>query len=191
MKKVVLLPNPHKDAEFSVSRRIAEVLRSVGIVVCIDRAFGTDLFGLAEVFSVLPADAQLLLVVGGDGSVLDASVFAIEHDLPLLGVNLGKLGYLSEVETGEIEKLARLADDAFCTEEKMLLCTERIVNGRSVDRSERLALNDVVISHETYLGITDLRLSGGSGSVHYRADGMILSTPAGSTAYSAKTVGSL
>ena len=184
IRNIVLLPNPAKDVGLALSRKVAGILAEAGGRVFLDETYATDLSGFATPYRAFPAGAELILVVGGDGSMLDASVKALAHDLPLLGVNLGKLGYLSEIEPDEIASLSALIEGNYSIEEKMLLSAERIADGKVVSCSDRLALNDVVVSHETYLGITDFLLSGGSGALRYRADGMIVSTPAGSTAYS-------
>ena len=120
----------------------------------------------------------MVISVGGDGSILDASVTALLWDIPLLGVNLGKVGYLSEVEPDNLDILARLFSGEYTVEEKMLLTVAAVRDG-AAERAERLAVNDVIISHDTFLGIADFTLENSVGDcVKYRADGLILSTPA-------------
>ncbi|MBQ1261177.1 MAG: NAD(+)/NADH kinase, partial [Clostridia bacterium] len=106
------------------------------------------------------------------------------HDVPLLGVNLGKVGYLTEVDPDNLEMLSRLKTGEYKIEEKMLLQTTLDCgNGAAV--ADRLAVNDVVISHNVFLGISDFDVENEDGdSIKYRADGIIASTPVGSTAYS-------
>ncbi len=184
MKKILIIPNKNKDKNLEVSVRVSKLLASYGAFVCVQKKYETDLSGFATSISEIPSDLDLIIVIGGDGSVLDASVLAIEKEIPILGVNLGKLGYLAELDVDNIEMLAKLFTGEYAVEDKMLLEASCISNGK-VFKSERLAVNDIIISHDTFLGIADFRLEKSDGEcVRYRADGMIFSTPVGSTAYS-------
>ena len=183
MKNIVVIPNLKKDTTLAVTKALINKLTQCGAAVYIEEKFINDVNLYAIAYKNFPNEAELIIVVGGDGSVLDASVVAIEHDIPMLGVNLGKVGYLSELEPDNLDILTRIINGNYKLEEKMLLSVTHIVCGKST-KSERLAVNDVIISHDTFLGIADFLLENSVGdSVKYRADGMILSTPAGSTAY--------
>ena len=184
MKNIVLIPNPSKDKGLEVTSRLIELLFSLGASVYLEKKYRDAVSVNPIYYTELPKCTELIIVVGGDGSVLDASVTAIERDIPMLGVNLGKVGYLSEIEPDNLEILENLFTGEYKTEEKMLLSVSHI-RGGEVTVSKRLAVNDVIISHNTFLGIADFVLENSSGDyIKYRADGMILSTPAGSTAYS-------
>jgi len=183
LKKVIIIPNVTKDVGLSVTGRIVELLSSLGIEAFVDREYSDSLSAVPV--STAPTDAELIIVVGGDGSVIDASRLATLLDIPILGVNLGRVGYLSEVETDSLAILSRLAQGDYNIEERMLLVADIVFSDGRVRSSERMAVNDVVISHESYLGISEFRVENGRGeSVKYRADGVIVSTPLGSTAYS-------
>jgi len=183
LKRILLIPNIHKDPDLVVSHKVAELLLSEGASLYIDEKFISDLDAGVSVYDEC-TELDLIIVIGGDGSILDAAKYAIERKIPILGVNLGKVGYLSEVDKDNISVLKRLFTGDYSVEDKMLLEAERISDGRSI-HSERLALNDIIIGHDTFLGIAEFRLekSGGE-TVKYRADGIIFSTPVGSTAYS-------
>ncbi len=184
MKNIVIIPNKLKDTDLSVSCKVAGFLVSCGACVFVEEKYGTDLSGYATVCPCIPSEAELIVVIGGDGSIIDASVPAIEHDLPVLGINLGNIGYLAEIEPENISRLQRLFSGEYKVEEKMLLSVS-IVRADETIESGRLAVNDVIISHEAYLGLAELSLTDSNGAtVKYRADGLILSTPVGSTAYS-------
>ena len=184
MKSIVIIPNMHKDPDFAVSRKVAQFLESCGADVYVEEKYEADFGQHATVCTSIPVDAELIVVIGGDGSIIDASVPAVEHDLPVLGVNLGNLGYLAEVEPDNLCQLKRIFTGEYKIEEKMLLSVS-LLRGTNTVESARLALNDVIISHESYLGLAELSLTDSHGStVKYRADGLILSTPVGSTAYS-------
>lgn len=185
MKKVILIPNQKKDEALKVTADVIKKLVSLNVTPYIDCAFeGLKKVG-AVTYSDLPNDAELVIVLGGDGSVIDASRIAIALDIPMLGINLGKVGYLSEVEIDNINLLDRLVTGDYSLESKMLLTVERYSPEGVHEISVRDAVNDVVFSHEDYLGISDFKLENSNGDrLVYRADGLILSTPAGSTAYS-------
>ncbi len=184
MKNIVIVPNMTKDGAFDVTRALVDKLSAMGLSLFCAEAYRSYLGGKIEYFTELPSGADLIIVVGGDGSVLDASVSAIDGDIPLIGVNLGKVGYLSEVEPDSLDVFSRLISGEYYVEEKMLVSLT-VVNGGKASKVARLAVNDVVISHDGFLGIADFRVKNSTGdSVRYRADGIILSTPTGSTAYS-------
>lgn len=184
MKNIVLIPNPKKDKGLSVTVRLVELLSSYGAVLYAEEKYRESLPRCVNFYKELPESTELIIVVGGDGSVLDASVLALERDVCMLGVNLGKVGYLSEIEPDNLEILEGLFNGSYKIDEKMLLSVAHQRDGATV-YSSRLAVNDVIISHNTFLGIADFVLENSSSDyIKYRADGMILSTPAGSTAYS-------
>ena len=184
MKNIAIIPNIHKDAELFVTKNLVEKLLYFGAEVFVEAKFAKHLSQSVVSYDTFPEDAELIIVVGGDGSILDASVIAIERNIPILGVNLGKVGYLSEVEPDNLDILSGIFFGNYSIEEKMLLSVNH-VSDKVVHKSKRLAVNDVIISHDTFLGIADFVLENSVGDcLKYRADGLILSTPAGSTAYS-------
>ena len=184
MKHIVIIPNPKRDEGLSVTKRLSKMLITLGAVVYVDEKYENDFPSSVQRYGNFPSCADLIIVVGGDGSILDASSVALKYDLPLVGVNLGKVGYLSEIELDELDVLNRLFSGQYTVNEKMLLTVSKVCAGEE-KACERLAVNDVIISHDSFLGIADFTLENSVGdSLKYRADGLILSTPAGSTAYS-------
>ena len=183
MRNIAVIPNVNKDTDLSVTAKVVDTLTACGAVVYLEDKFSGTYIKKCRFYSDFPSDAELIVVVGGDGSMLDASVVAIEFDIPIIGVNMGKVGYLSEVEPDNLEVFKKIFDGNFKIEEKMLLYTE-LSSGAEVRLAERLAVNDVVISHDSYLGIAEFTVCGKGGGVRYRADGIVISTPQGSTAYS-------
>lgn len=183
MKAFVILPNPLKDKDLSVSRAVVDRLIACGARVYAEASMASRLPG-CEPYTTFPSDAELLLVIGGDGSVIDASVLAVQKQIPLLGINLGKIGYLSEVDPQELSVLRQLIDDQYTTTEQMLLTVSCVIAGEQVT-CDRMALNDIIVSHSSASGIAEFTVSDSSeDTVRYRADGLIVATPAGSTAYS-------
>ena len=183
LKKVIVIPNSKKDKDLCVTGKIVDILSSLGIETFVDSEY-SDALSMVPKFTA-PKDAELIIVVGGDGSIIDASGLAAALDVPILGVNLGRVGYLSEIEPDALETLCRLCRGEYEIEERMLLSAEIVDATGNVKASERMAVNDVVISHDNYLGISEFKIENGRGdTVKYRADGVIVSTPLGSTAYS-------
>lgn len=182
MNKIILIPNITKDKELSFTKDIAYRLIELGLTVYLYADYSMD--GTVS-YTDIPTDAELIIVVGGDGSVIDASGLAVELDVPLLGINLGKVGYLTTLDPDNYNELSKLVIDEFFISEKMLLSVIKTDKNGDKCYSNRLALNDVIVTHDSYLGIADFKIENSRGdSVIYRADGVIISTPSGSTAYS-------
>ncbi len=183
MKRIFLLPNPGKDTGLSVTKRAAELLISKGADVFIPAEYVSFNIPGINPCEEFPSGTDLIIVVGGDGSFIDASIHAVNHNVPILGIDLGKVGYLSEVEPSELSLLENIFTGNYKIREKILLSATLTENGRE-KHIERLAVNDVVVSHNSYLGIADFVVYSKEGGIRYRADGVVISTPAGSTAYS-------
>lgn len=188
MKKVILTPNPYRDKNFSVVLKAQEVLNSVGIETKICLPFDVDKdFDLPRnvVFSELRKEistAQLLICFGGDGTLLHSSKAATYAGIPVLGVNIGTLGFMAELESTELELLRLLADDRYTIERRMMLDC-KVYRDKQLLANE-ICLNDTVITkgavaRVVHLGVycdevKALELSG---------DGVIIATPTGSTGY--------
>jgi NAD+ kinase len=132
----------------------------------------------------LPGQVDLLIVLGGDGTLLSMARAVGDLGVPLLGVNLGGLGFLTTTTLEEMfPALEAYLEDRMAIEERMLLAARVIRNGQPL--CEYAALNDVVITKSAMSRIIDLSVSvEGRYATAYRADGLIISTPTGSTAYS-------
>ena len=184
MKNIVIVPNMSKDVTGEVTALLVDKLAAMGFLLYSAEKYREYFSKNVKLYSSFPKEAELIIVVGGDGSVLDASVEAIAQNVPIIGVNLGKVGYLSEVEPDNLDIFARLSDDDYSIENRMLLSLS-LNKGGEVTGALRFAVNDIVVSHENHFGISDFKIENSRGDgVCYRADGMIFSTPVGSTAYS-------
>lgn len=134
--------------------------------------------------SILVKDIQkddLILVVGGDGSLLSAARLAIKVNVAVLGINRGRLGFLTDISPHDLKnELDKIFQGEFITEQRFLLQ----MNIEGEQKYQELALNDVVVSRgeENYLVAFDVYINSQFVN-HYRADGLILTTPTGSTAY--------
>ena len=183
MNKIAVLPNGQKDEGLALTKQVLSVLESFCEKVYMPEELvgqvGNRVFPYgAESF---PADAELLLVIGGDGSLLHAASVAMKADIPLLGINMGRLGYLTSLEPSEIELLRRLADGGYTEKSRMTLeVLHKTADGALT--SMGCVLNDVVVDGTGHLA--DLRLYDKERFLDYRAGGLIVATPTGSTAYS-------
>ena len=183
MKKIILLPNKEKDPALSLSLRVLSVLQTFCTTVYTESANGDLIAAGATPYAAdsFPTDGELLLVLGGDGTMLHAASLAVEYDIPLLGVNIGRLGYLASVEPSEINALSALSDGTYTEQKRMLLdVSVEKKNGEVLFLGH--ALNEAVIDGRGHLA--DLRLYEKQSYIDYRADGLIVATPTGSTAYS-------
>ena len=189
MKKVVMTPNPYRDRNFKYANQAEKILRDAGIETRICLAFDVDKnFELpADVvlhdLSKELRDADLLICFGGDGTILHASKSATYAKVPILGVNIGTMGFMAELESSELDALARLAGDDYTIEERMMLHVRAEHEGKVV--LEEDALNDAVITKGAVARIVQMAVScDGVEIMNFGGDGVIVSTPTGSTAYS-------
>ena len=128
-------------------------------------------------------DCDIAIAVGGDGTTLNIAKNAAIHGKPTLGINAGRLGFMSGVERNELDLLKNLLSGDFIVEERMMLKAQLRVNGSITDTYH--ALNDAVISRGNTARLIDIYVEcEGRDVTKTRADGMIVSTPTGSTAYS-------
>lgn len=185
MKNIAIIPNVNKEGVFEVAKKVSQILSESGGIIFIDKQYGSQYQSFSNLYTDFPSECELIIVIGGDGSVIDASVLAVKYDIPILGINLGNLGYLAEIEIESLGVLKKLFTKEYKIEEKMLLLAAKQTENKERTLASRLAVNDVIISHESYLGVAEFMLiTDDNEYVKYRADGIIFSTPAGSTAYS-------
>lgn len=180
-RKVGVLWNSSKPEGLDTARRVLSVLKSKGVSYSVDENL-SDTFGEREHMDRISfSDCEMLIVLGGDGTILRALDYAIPGDLPILGVNIGRLGFLCEVERDDVEKdLCRVLDGGYAVDERMTMCIE------GFDEQRFFALNEVVIDRSTpEVRILSLEYAANGTTVnHISGDGLIVATATGSTAYS-------
>lgn len=187
MKKVILCPNPYRDSDLSVAKHAKEILESIGFETVVCLPFHRD--GYAEQPDVTTSQLQqeiktadLLIAFGGDGTILHLARTVALHKVPVLGINLGNLGFMSELEGNEIERLYDLKDWDFTVESRMMLDVTILRGGRPV--YSNIALNDAVISKGSIARVVRLDIATEEGRLtKVTGDGVIISTPTGSTGY--------
>lgn len=181
MKKIYLVMHQRKPDTVSIIQQIVDEMTKSGLQPIAEPWLSSV---MPEDFSALhyaqePADCDAILAIGGDGTFLRANQIALRFDLPLLGVNLGTVGFLSEVEWDQLgAAFARLSEGQYTIENRLLL--EARIGEKSF-----LALNDIVLSRGGHARLIGLNVSlEGEHLDPYIGDGLILSTPTGSTGYS-------
>lgn len=192
MKKFALITNFNIYDKANAAMLVAEQLLASGADVLIPAVNKDRIFRMhknRKKYIYLPleevyAEADCIIVLGGDGSILDAARRAAPLCKPLLGINMGHLGYMTELEISELDQLSHVVAGEFETEARAMLAVS-VHTQTGGKKAESFALNDVVISNGSVARIVDLELyEGGELVSNYRADGMIVATPTGSTAYS-------
>lgn len=137
------------------------------------------------------SEADILVALGGDGTILEVARRAASRATPIVGINLGRLGYMAELEVNELDQLDRLFDGSYAIEERSMLKVE-ILNAGGELKSFCYALNDAVIANGSASRMIDLELfESGESVTTYRANGLIVATPTGSTAYSMSAGGAI
>lgn len=166
---------------------IARYLRDRGLSVLIEQGTASAIGG-AQDFPVashehIGAEADLAVVIGGDGSMLHTARRLVEHGVPLVGVNLGRLGFLTDIARSDAcLRLGEMLDGAYSEEDRFMLDAEVLRGGERVFHT--LALNDVVVNKGDLGRMIEFELFIDEEFVYtQRSDGMIVSTPTGSTAY--------
>lgn len=188
LKKVILCPNPYRDHELEVAKQAKAILDEAGCpnVVCIPfrsddppEGYGLEIRPLQQELR----GADLMIAFGGDGTILHLSKTAAHRDIPVLGVNLGSLGFMAELEQRELSRLRELTDEKYTVESRMMLDVSVLREGRTIYSS--LALNEAVITRGAVSRVIRLHIRTEQGRLFdLTGDGVIVASPTGSTAYS-------
>ena len=186
-KKIILCPNPDRDTGMKATKSAIAILRDMGFqtVVCSPfRDPKTDAFGDLPSKPLLPElkGADLVITLGGDGTILHLAKLAALHKIPMLGINMGGLGFLAELEVGSLNALRGLKNWDFPIEERMMLDVSVLRDGKQIYTN--MGLNDAVIREGPISHVIHLKVfSDGKHLADIAGDGAIIATPTGSTAY--------
>ena len=187
MKKIILCPNPNRDKGMIATKRAMEILDAMGFQTVVCSPFKDQDSAL---FAGLPVkqisheirSADMMITFGGDGTILHLAKMAALNRVPVLGINMGSLGFIAELEAGEPDMLSRIRNWDFEVEDRMMLDVIVMREGKQI--YQNLGLNEAVvrsgpISHAIHVSVSsdDHHLANISG------DGVIIATPTGSTAY--------
>lgn len=191
MEKFYIITNMLKDPARKTAKHIQEYLHSKG-KECLIQEETQNEGGSGDVcvnfkytdMTKIPEDTDCILALGGDGTLLQAARDTVERKIPLLGINLGTLGYLAEIDRASIvPALDCLIEQNYKVKDRMML--EGVAYHQNKKMMEDIALNDIVIGRVGRLRILNLRIFlNGTYLTSYSADGIIVSTPTGSTGYS-------
>ncbi len=184
---IAICPNPFRDSELKYTRQAAEMLRAAGYETAICPVFAEDAPQMipedikATTLDAVRSRCSLVVVIGGDGTILSAARQLHNADIPILGVNLGSKGFMAALEPEHMQLIVKAAAGEYTVSRRMMLDIELERGGEIIYRDK--ALNDVVLH-----GYGDcIRLTAwcaGDRITSFSGDGIILSTPTGSTGYS-------
>ena len=178
---VAVIPNLDKRGSAEVVDKLGKILKKENIEAYLpENICGTDFKHASE--DELYSLADLIITIGGDGTIIRYAKRAALDNKPVLGINAGRMGYLANIEQNELGLLSKLKSREYIIEKRMMLSVTVIENNKIINKFN--ALNDAVITSGFISRIVDISASVGGDSISYRADGLIISTPTGSTAYS-------
>ena len=183
--KIVLFPNFGKKNALSTAIKCCDILNELGTEIyaadCYKAEFAEKDFVKFGKIEEIAEKCDIIIAIGGDGTILKASVHASNYNKPLMGINTGRLGFMASMEIDELDMLSRLKTRDYTVETRMMIDAAVMRDNKII--SEHTALNDVVISRP-YSKITDYTVfTDGIAVSSMRSDGMVFATPTGSTAY--------
>ncbi len=187
--KVILSPNPYRDKGLKGALAADKILRAAGAetVVCLPFAAEGN-FDIPKQLKLADHDSQLkdadmIVCFGGDGTILHESKSASAHNIPILGVNMGSVGFMAELEHSELSLLGKVAAGKYTMESRMMLDVKVYHDGKLTHQDT--ALNDAAITKGAVARVIDLSVYSDKVLIsNFSGDGLIICTPTGSTAYS-------
>jgi len=188
MKKIAIFAKVHDPRCLGIAEELTEWLAERGMVACVEEHLSKQLrrpsSAESAASSEIARDADLVVVLGGDGTLIAAARLVGERDVPILGVNLGSLGFLTEITLDELyPSVERCLAGDFEVSQRMMLLASVERGGEQVELHR--VLNDVVINKGALARIVDMETYvNGQYLTTFKADGLIVSTPTGSTGYS-------
>ena len=188
--KIVLTPNPYRDKQFRTVQQARKILEGCGVQTATCLPFDVDRdYELPKSIEFQDLhreikDADMLVCFGGDGTILHASKLATAHNLPILGINIGTMGFIAELEAGELELLRRLPTGDYTIEPRSMI--DVTVTGANGQRLlHETALNDAVVTKGAIARVVQVSVyCDNVEATSFSGDGVIIATPTGSTAYS-------
>lgn len=189
MKRVILSPNPYRDKNFHTLLEAKHILNKAGVETRICLPFEVDRtydlpkdIRFSRMDRELP-NASMVICFGGDGTLLHMAKAATRNGIPVLGVNIGTMGFMAELESTELDQLARIANDDYTIDNRMMLDVT-VHRDRDIIFHD-LCLNDVAITKGAVARIVHLRVKCDDvQAMECGGDGIVVATPTGSTAYS-------
>lgn len=185
-KRIAVVPNLTKNGAYETSLDVITLLQQYGVEVMMtedtkEKYKDMNIFFFSDHEKLVSA-CDVVLTIGGDGTIIHIAKHVAAHKKKLLGINMGRLGFVAGLEANELNMLKRVISGDYTIEKRMMLYITHIgKNGVT----QMYALNDAIISRGSLSRLIDIDVSLGKGYIcNYRADGLIISTPTGSSAYS-------
>ncbi len=188
MNNIVLCTNPRRDADFRFTLSIRRLIQKCGINPLNTVLFPPKDAELPKDMEFVPIEdalkgAELLICLGGDGTILHAAKAAAQNKVPVLGINIGRKGFIADLEAADYEKITEAVSGRFAVDERMML-NAHIERGGETIYSD-FALNDAVVARGSVNRTIDFAVYGDEKKIfNLSGDGIIVATPTGSTAYS-------
>ncbi len=189
MKNILLTPNPYRDRNFTTVRSAIQILKDAGMrpVVClpfdVDKGFELPKDIRFSRMERELQNADVVVCFGGDGTILHTAKAATKRGIPILGVNIGTMGFMAELESTELHRLSQLASGDYTLDNRMMLDVT-VQRDRDIIFHD-ICLNDVVVTKGAVARIVYLSVEcDGVQAMTCGGDGVIVATPSGSTAYS-------
>ena len=189
MNKILICTNTERDPKLEVTKTIINKLRVLGAEAKVFLPFGSpdkssiDNTLLCQTPEADLQNAELLICLGGDGTMLHISKLAAENQVPMLGINMGQLGFITELELEDIDRLDDVIKGSYTIENRMMIDVTVQRNGKEIYRG--FGLNEAVVTRKNPAHAIRLTAFGDDKKISdYSGDGIIIATPTGSTAYS-------
>ena len=184
IKSIAVMPNLTKTGAYETSLQAIQILSELGMQILMECSLSRlykdeNIIFFGSEYTMLKS-CDMVLTIGGDGTIIHAARKSAPLDKPLLGINTGRLGFVAELEPNELDMLKRIAEGNYSVEKRMMLKV-------TCKNNEFYAMNDAVISRGSLSRLIDIDVSLAEDRGYicsYRADGLIVSTPTGSSAYS-------
>ncbi len=177
--KILIVYNSIKTNSSNILEKTALVLQNAGAELCI---VNFEDYLKHDNDNSYFSDCNAVVVIGGDGTIIKVAKSVAIYNLPIIGINAGRLGYLAGIDASDIELLKNVLTKSYSLEKRMMLSAEIYSENNLIGAYE--CLNDFVISKSSVANLLDIELSVNGDILKYRADGLIVATPTGSTAYS-------
>ncbi|MBO5716329.1 MAG: NAD(+)/NADH kinase [Clostridia bacterium] len=199
MKKIAIVTNFNISDKANAALKVTNYLLKFGCKILVSQYSKEKVLAMKNYrgniyflpIEKLYDEADLVIALGGDGTILDCAKKMARRGKPILGINLGHLGYMAELEMDELAALSKIIDGDYTIDERAMMDIE-VINREGNVKYKSFALNDAVISNGSVSKIINLELYAEDSLVtSYRADGLIVSTPTGSTAYAMSAGGSI
>lgn len=186
--KFSLVVNFEKTNSLSIANDVVNFLLNKGVEVYTDQNTAQKLKNNVMVCEDLFAICEVLIVIGGDGTIIHTSKYAATYNVPVLGINSGRIGYLAAINSFDSSELENIINGNYCIEERIMLQISVESQGNV---TSFIGFNDAVICKGALSRMIDIDVCVDNHPLKYRSDGLIVSTPTGSSAYSLSAGGPL